>query len=173
MDREDGGNRERRDGPGNAGAGWFTTGEMARLSQTTLRTVRFYEAEGLIAARARADGSHRKFPESELQKLQTISDLREAGLSLHEIKHLMALKAGCSSAIQAACQMSSALTARIEELERRAATLQRVRGELRSMLGALQACRECTDPDFPLRCHDCPRVERPDAERATQLLWKN
>ena len=152
--------------------GWLTTGEMARLSQTTLRTVRFYEAEGLITSRAREDGSHRKFPSAELRKLQIISDLREAGLSLQEIKDLMALKGGCTSPKQAACQMSSALGAQLAEIDRRVATLHRVRSELLSMVGMLRVCHECTHPEFPARCNGCEQIP-PGVARAAQLLWKN
>jgi DNA-binding transcriptional MerR regulator len=153
--------------------GWLTTGEMARLSQTTLRTVRFYESEGLISACAREDGSHRKFAPSELKKLQIISDLREAGLSLQEIKGLMALKGGCSNAVEAAAQMSSTLCAQVQELERRIATLTRVRAELSSMVDKLRVCRDCTRPAFPTYCRECDRIDPTTADRATQLLWKN
>ena len=152
---------------------WLTTGEMARLSQTTLRTVRFYESEGLIASKAREDGTYRKFPPSELKKLQIISDLREAGLSLQEIKDLIALKGSCANAEQAAGRMSAALCAQVGEVERRIATLQRVRDELRSMLGMLRVCQQCTHPAFPSRCRDCEMVAQPGVERTTQLLWKN
>lgn len=167
MDCDDGGT------PKDGEERWLTTGEMARLSHTTLRTVRFYEAEGLITPRAREDGSHRKFPPSELKKLQLISDLRDAGLSLQEIKALIALKAGCATARLAAGEMSSALCNQLQEIDRRLATLQRVRAELTSMVGMLRVCRECTHPGFPLRCNGCEMVERPGVERTTQLLWKN
>lgn len=167
MDREDGGTRK------GEGERWLTTGEMARQSQTTLRTVRFYEAEGLISSRAREDGTHRKFPPSELKKLQIISDLREAGLSLQVIKTLIALKGGCETAKQAAGEMTSALCAQLGEVERRVQALQRVRCELTAMLGMLKVCSECTHQDFPTRCNGCEMVKQPGAERATQLLWKN
>jgi DNA-binding transcriptional MerR regulator len=167
MDRDEG------DTPKDGTERWLTTGEMARNSQTTLRTVRFYEAEGLITSRAREDGSHRKFPPTELKKLQIIADLREAGLSLQEIKTLIALKGRCASAGQAAGQMSSALCAQLNEIDRRVATLQRVRSELISMVGMLRVCRECTHPDFPIQCEGCETTERVGVERATQLLWKN
>jgi len=152
---------------------WLTTGEMARLSQTTLRTVRFYESEGLISSRVRADGTHRKFPHAELGKLQLISDLRDAGLSLQEIKDLIALKAGCPTAARAAGDMSANLCARAEELERRIATLQRVRSELGSFLQMLQICKTCTHPTFPQSCGSCEVTAQPGCERATHLLWKN
>src|SRR5262245_5090197 len=113
MDRDNGG------GEKPSCDGWLTTGDMARLSQTTLRTVRFYEEEGLIASREREDGCHRKFPPSELQKLQIISDLREAGFSLQDVKNLMALKGSCKTALQAASRMSSTLCSQLTELDRR------------------------------------------------------
>jgi len=152
---------------------WLTTGEMARLSGTTLRTVRFYEAEGLITSRVREDGSHRQFPERELAKLQLISDLRDAGLSLQEIKDLIALKAGCPTAAAAADGMTANLCARAAELEQRIGTLQRVHAELSSFLEMLRSCKACTHPKFPATCGECEVTEQPGAERANELLWKN
>jgi DNA-binding transcriptional MerR regulator len=146
---------------------------MARLSGTTLRTVRFYEAEGLICSRTREDGTHRKFPPSELKKLQIISDLRDAGLSLQEIKTLIALKSGCKTACQAASQMSSTLCSQVRELDRRIETLQRVRAELAGMVNMLTVCRDCPHPQFPTGCQDCELVDQSAAGRAAQLLWKN
>ena len=107
---------------------------MARLSNTALRAVRFYEQEGLICSMARQGGSHRKFHPSELKKLQIISDLRESGLSLQDIKTLIGMKSRCTSAQSAAGQMSETLYRRIRELQERIDTLTRVRGR------ALSAC---------------------------------
>ena len=157
----------------NAPEEWLTTGEMARLSQTTLRTVRFYESEGLITSCAREDGGHRKFSGAELKKLQIITDLREAGLSLPEIKTLIALKGTCATPQQAACSMITNLCAQVTDVDRRICTLERVRNELRSMLAMLNVCRECKSPAFPTRCGDCEVSKQPGAERATRLLWKN
>jgi len=151
----------------------LTTGEMARLSQTTLRTVRFYEAEGLITPCDRDGGSHRKFPRGELAKLQIISDLRDAGLSLQEIKDLIAVKAGSPNALQAATAMGAAVDTRLGDVERRIAALDRVRAELLRFKDMLRTCRECTHPAFPERCSECDVAKQKGAERATQLLWKH
>jgi DNA-binding transcriptional MerR regulator len=70
----------------------LTTGDMARLSDSTLRTVRFYEQEGLIEPERRSACGHRLFSGRELMKLQLALDLREAGLSLQNIKDLFCLK---------------------------------------------------------------------------------
>ena len=151
----------------------LTTGDMARLSKTTLRTVRFYEQEGLIASQAREDGCHRKFPRSELRKLQMISDLREAGLSLQDIKTLIGLKRKCDSPQTAACQMSEALGRCIQELQQRIDTLARLRSELTSTIATIRSCRDCREPKFPAGCSDCDVTNQPDSSRITELLWKN
>lgn len=161
-------------GRGKDDSEWLTTGEMARLSGTTLRTVRFYEAEGLIVSRAREDGDHRKFPPSELKKLQIISDLRDAGLSLHEIKELIAIKSRCPTAEKAAGSVSAAICSQVRELDRRIETLQRVRNELSAMVGMLRVCQDCPQTTrFPTNCRDCELVDSSAADRASQLLWKN
>jgi DNA-binding transcriptional MerR regulator len=152
---------------------WLTTGDMARHSQTTLRTVRFYESEGLIVSQARERGNHRRFPLTELFKLQAIVDLREAGLSLQEIKDLIGLKGQCPSASSASCELTERLSGRIDELERRVATLRRVREELGATLRDLEPCRDCHAPGFPSACFGCDRMLETNLSRATHLLWKN
>lgn len=152
---------------------WLTTGDMARLSQTTLRTVRFYESEGLISSMAREGGSHRKFPFSQLRKLQIISDLREAGLSLAEIKLLMRMKEGAVDASGAATELTAALCERVELLQRRIETLRRVREELLSTVATLRVCRDCDAPGFPEQCKDCHVLDEAVPSRSTDLLWKN
>jgi hypothetical protein len=92
---------------------------------------------------------------------------------LQEIKALIALKGNCKTARQAAGEMSSTLCDQVRELERRIATLQRVRDELSSMVEMLRVCQGCTHPDFPSRCRGCDQIDDAPADRATQLLWKN
>jgi DNA-binding transcriptional MerR regulator len=159
--------------PGPIEAEGLTTGDMARLSKTTLRTVRFYEQQGLISSMAREGGCHRKFAPTELRKLQMISDLREGGLSLPEIKALMGLKQRCNTPLSAACQMSEALSRCVKGLQERIDTLARLRNELVSTLTTIQRCRDCREPEFPARCSDCDVTNQPDTSRSTKLLWKN
>lgn len=151
----------------------LTTGDMARLSQTTLRTVRFYEAEGLIQAMERGNGDHRRFARSELHKLQIISDLRESGLSLKQIKELIGLKRRHPTAPAAANHATTALCAEVQEIERRIATLQRAKADLLSTVSTLRRCQGCTEPSFPEHCGECAVMTEGECSRTTNLLWKN
>ena len=150
----------------------FTSGEMARLGDTTLRTVRFYEAEGLIHAKDRENGGHRQFARGELLKLQLISDLRKAGLSLSEIKELIVVHGASSAPHEAACRMISVLQRHVAQFKRRIDTLQRVQEELNSTVANLEPCLDCSDEGFPKACDSCEVTHRIDGKRVMHLLWK-
>ncbi len=150
----------------------LTTGDMARLSNSTLRTVRFYEQEGLIEPVPREDGEHRYFARDELHKLQLAVDLREAGLSIQAIKELFALKKDAGSPAEATRRMSGVLEAQIQEMQRKIATLRRLREELASVVSVISECRECCQVDrFPEPCRGCEVMKQPELPRAVRVLW--
>src|SRR5271170_1076640 len=103
---------------------------MARRSSNTLRTVRFYEEEGLLRPVRRTEGGHRLFDERELERLMLVTDMRTAGLSLDEIKHLLDVKQRGTVGSEAARQATEMLGRRIEELRGKLAVLARLQEDL-------------------------------------------
>ena len=152
-------------------AGLLGTGELARACHTTVRTVRFYEESGLVEPLDRRDGGHRLFPAGTEERLQLIMDLREAGLSLSEIKELFELKAQSASANEAAQRMGDAILERAEGLQEKIAALRRLRDDLAAMAAVLHECEPCETGRFPERCSTCDVMARPDLPRAMRLLW--
>jgi DNA-binding transcriptional MerR regulator len=149
----------------------LTTGDMARLTGSTLRTVRFYEQEGLLEPATRNGGGHRMFREDQLHKLQFVLDLREAGLSLNDIRDLLELKKGCPDATEASRRLSSVLEAQLECMQRKITLLRRLREELASTIYAISDCRTCHDTRFPHRCDECDVLAQPEKPRALRVLW--
>ncbi len=147
------------------------TGELARACHTTVRTVRFYEESGLIEPLDRKEGGHRLFPAGTEERLQLIMDLREAGLSLVEIKELFELKAHSRSANEAAHRMGEAIVRRAESLQEKIAALRRLRDDLAAMAAVLHECEPCDEARFPERCATCDVMARPDLPRSMRLLW--
>jgi DNA-binding transcriptional MerR regulator len=165
---------EREEGSRSIGEGeLLSTGDMARLGGTTLRTVRFYEEEGLITPAARSEGGHRMFSHDELHKLQLVGDLRECGLSLCDIKALFELKARCPSAEDASTKLSDLLEQQIDQMQKRIPLLRRLREELASAISVLRECHSCHDTTFPTSCKGCDVLTRPDLPRAVRLLWND
>jgi DNA-binding transcriptional MerR regulator len=149
----------------------LTTGDMARLSDSTLRTVRFYEQEGLIEPERRSSCGHRLFSGSELMKLQLALDLREAGLSLQSIKDLYCLKSGCACPEEASHRMSHVLTREIDTMQQKIAKLRKLREELTAMVSVLTECQSCEEGSFPLSCEKCDVLGNPELPRALRVLW--
>ena len=67
-----------------------TTRELAALAGVTSRTLRHYEAKGLLVPQARQRSGQRLYGDSELLRLQQILALRELGLGLAEIATVLA-----------------------------------------------------------------------------------
>jgi DNA-binding transcriptional MerR regulator len=67
-------------------------GEVAQLTGTTPRTIRYYEELGLLApASDREPGSHRVYDDADVEHLREVLRLRRVlGLSLEELKELSA-----------------------------------------------------------------------------------
>jgi DNA-binding transcriptional MerR regulator len=66
-------------------------GEVAKLADTTPRTIRYYEEIGLLpAASGRQPGAHRTYAEADVERLTELLRLKDLlGLSLEELKELV------------------------------------------------------------------------------------
>ncbi len=66
-------------------------GELAELTGTTPRTIRYYEEIGLLgSAQDRTQGKHRVYTEADVQRLREIVRLRDLlGLSLEQLSQLL------------------------------------------------------------------------------------
>jgi DNA-binding transcriptional MerR regulator len=147
---------------------------MARLSQNTLRTVRFYEEAGLLEPRQRTGGGHRLFHLRELKKLLLVSDLRAAGFTLEEIREMLLVKRRSRSGSKAALDMVARLNEHVSLMNARVALLRRLAAELDSAKDHLENCVRCDDASgrFPNACGQCGTLQKggplPDA---LGVLW--
>jgi DNA-binding transcriptional MerR regulator len=66
-------------------------GELAELTGTTPRTIRYYEEIGLLdCAREREQGKHRAYTEADVERVREIIRLRDLlGLSLDQLSQLL------------------------------------------------------------------------------------
>jgi DNA-binding transcriptional MerR regulator len=65
-------------------------GEVAERTGVTPRTIRYYEEIGLLAAPERRKGEHRLYDQTDVERLQELTRLRDLlNLSLEELKQLL------------------------------------------------------------------------------------
>ncbi len=116
----------------------LSSGDLARATGNTVRTIRFYEEERLLTPAAVSDGGHRRYTEDDLERLRLITDLRELGLSLGEIRSVLEIRSGCHNAAEFAMRFQQVLARHLEEAQRRVERLRRVKKELYDALATIQ-----------------------------------
>ena len=67
----------------------YTTGEMAKLCNVSVRTVQFYDTKGILHPSDLTEGGRRIYNDDDLRKFQLICTLKAIGLSLGSIKSVM------------------------------------------------------------------------------------
>ena len=66
----------------------YTTGELAKLCNVSVRTVQFYDTKGLLPPTTLTEGGRRLYSDDDLRKFQLIVTLKTIGLSLNSIKNV-------------------------------------------------------------------------------------
>ena len=69
---------------------YYTAGEIARIAGVSLRTIRYYDAKGLLPPVSHSDTGYRLYDKGSLSLLQRILMLKYLGFSLEEIQKLVA-----------------------------------------------------------------------------------
>lgn len=67
----------------------YTTGELAKLCEVSVRTVQFYDAKELLKPSELTEGGRRLYSEEDLNKLSLICMLKVLGLTLASIKGIL------------------------------------------------------------------------------------
>jgi MerR family transcriptional regulator, redox-sensitive transcriptional activator SoxR len=110
----------------------LTIGEVSARSGVAPSALRFYEAEGLIAAR-RTDGNQRRYERAMLRRIAFIQAGRAAGIPLERIHAaLQTLPSDRSPTSRDWRRLSRSWR---EDLDRRIATLQGLRERLTTCIG--------------------------------------
>ena len=116
----------------------LSSGDLARATGNTVRTVRFYEEQGLLKPSVVSGGGHRRYTQEDLERLRLILDLRELGLSLCDIRAFFEMRSGCSNEAEFAVRFREVLLRHLERAEARLERLRRVKRELREALAGIQ-----------------------------------
>src|SRR5262245_48054423 len=68
----------------------WKVGDLARETGVSVRALHYYEEVGLLVPSGRTPSGHRVYSEEDVTRLQQIVSLRDIGLSLDEIKEMLA-----------------------------------------------------------------------------------
>lgn len=108
-------------------------GQLARLAEVPIDTVRYYERHGILPAPAREGSGYRRYASSDVSRLRFVRRAKALGFTLGEIQELLDLSSKRHGDVAA---IKAAAAAKLVAVEHRLAELTRIRDGLRTLIDA-------------------------------------
>ena len=106
-------------------------GSLAKRAGVGIDTVRYYERAGLLTPKVRLASGYRRYGDLELARLRFIRRAQTLGFTLKEVRELLTL-----SARRDVARVKRSAQAKLADVEKRIAALQKVRDGLASLVAA-------------------------------------
>jgi DNA-binding transcriptional MerR regulator len=144
-------------------------GEVARKLGLNPQTLYFYERIGLIPSPHRTESGYRLFSQEDVDRLTFITHTKAMGLSLDDIREILAAKDEKSPTCQT---IHDCLQKKVKAIEETIQQLQILRDELLPLINHCRRnidCQDCAKPEESCAVLDDPRYEFHQACNA----WQN
>ena len=113
--------------------GFMTVGEVAKKMGVTVRTLQYYDTEGLLSPSAESEGGRRLYTDKDLVTLHQIISLKSLGFSLDDIKgRLISLETPADIA-NALTEQADDIRQKIEQLKVSLSAIEQLKAEVLQM----------------------------------------
>ena len=110
--------------------GFMTVGEAARKIGVTVRTLQYYDKEGLLSPSAESEGGRRLYTDKDLVILHQIISLKSLGFSLDDIKHRLISLETPTDVATALTEQADSIREKIEQLTASLAAIEQLKKEV-------------------------------------------
>ena len=104
---------------------------MAGATGVSVKTLRYWEQEGVLQAPARESSGYRRYPNNTVDQIRFILAAQAVGLSLQVIRGIIKLR---SEGVRPCEHVEGLLRERLEEIDRRMKSLDQARHEVEELL---------------------------------------
>jgi DNA-binding transcriptional MerR regulator len=108
----------------------LTVGELAKIMGITVRTLQYYDKEGLLTPSSKSDGGRRLYTKKDMVKLHQILSFKYLGFSLEDIKHKLISLDNPNDVVKTLNSQEQALKSQIEKLKQAVSAVQSLRDEV-------------------------------------------
>ena len=136
----------------------FQIGEIAKKAGVSVRTVRYYMEEGFIEAADRSPGGFYLFPPEAAETVFFVQQLKDAGLSLKDIKAIYEARQHGETGDAAYPRVLAHLEAQKERVARKIADYERLKAEIEDAMELVRECEGCPLTPNRENCKACPVV---------------
>ena len=150
---------------------YFKIGEVANLLKITVRTIRYYEEEGLIEPH-RTNGGSRLYTEQHINRLKAIIHLTNNGFSLEVVSLIGNTRETCSTGDEGSKKISSIIDNSIADIEAKINNLNILKSELADAKKQVKKCNGCTNEPSSKGCPKCPTNNNLKNIEILNLIWE-
>lgn len=111
----------------------YTTGEIAKLCNVTVRTVQYYDTRNILRPSELTEGGRRLYSEDDLKRMKVICFLRDMGISINNIEALLGEKEPGKVIDILLDQQEELLKEEIQERQTKLEMLEQLQRELKSV----------------------------------------
>ena len=113
--------------------GFMTAGEVAKKMGVTVRTLQYYDKEGLLSPSAESEGGRRLYTDKDLVTLHQILSLKSLGFSLDDIKQRLISLETPADVANALTKQADDIRQKIEQLNTSLAAIEQLKIEVLQM----------------------------------------
>ena len=113
--------------------GFMTVGEAAKKIGVTVRTLQYYDKEGLLSPSAESEGGRRLYTDKDLVILHQIISLKSLGFSLDDIKHRLISLETPTDVATALTEQADSIREKIEQLTDSLTAIEQLKTEVLQM----------------------------------------
>lgn len=113
--------------------GYMTVGEVAKKMGVTVRTLQYYDKEGLLSPSTESRGGRRLYTDQDVIQLHQILSLKSLGFSLDDIKNRLVALDTPDAVAHALSEQAAAVRAKLESLSASLQAIETLREEVLQM----------------------------------------
>ncbi|MDE6953501.1 MAG: MerR family transcriptional regulator [Erysipelotrichales bacterium] len=112
---------------------FMTVGQLAKKMRTTVRTLQYYDKEGLLSPTAESEGGRRLYTHKDMIKLHQIQSLKSLGFSLDDIKNKLISLDTPKDVVDILNEQSLAIQQKIQQLTETVTAIEALKTEVLQM----------------------------------------
>jgi len=105
--------------------------QVAKATQLTAKSIRFYESKGLTTAPHRSDNGYRVYSDKHIEELKLIARARRAGFNLDECQSLLSL---ASDPARTSAEVKAKTMEKLQDIELKLAELNAMKAQLEAWI---------------------------------------
>ncbi len=110
----------------------YTAGQLAKVANVNIQTVRFYDRQGILKPASRTEAGYRIYDKEGVKRLNFIIQAKELGFSLKEIKEFLELRV---QSVQTCDRVRKKTTEKLKDIQNKIAHLKKLEKTFRGLIG--------------------------------------